>query len=99
NLESNRHSHAGRGHAAISAKRMVTHVPAEHSSSRFTRYLRCGGNLPTTIPASRNTASTWRAATSPYNLQSYVHEVDGNHVEDYVVLSHLGCGANSYAIQ
>jgi hypothetical protein len=36
---------------------------------------------------------------SPYNLQHYIREVDGTHVEDYVVLSHSGYGVNSYALQ
>ena len=36
---------------------------------------------------------------SPYNLDEYVHEVDEAQVDDYIVLSHSGHGANSYAIQ
>jgi hypothetical protein len=43
--------------------------------------------------------STREIDMSPYNLQHYVHEVDGTDVEDYAVLSHSGHGANSYAIQ
>ena len=43
--------------------------------------------------------STREVEMSPYNLQHYVHEVDGSHVEDYAVLSHSGHGTNSYAIQ
>ncbi len=43
--------------------------------------------------------STREIDMSPYNLQHYIHEVDGAHVEDYVVLSHSGHGANSYALQ
>ena len=35
----------------------------------------------------------------PYNLEEYIYEVDGTHVVDYVVLSHSGHGANSYALQ
>jgi hypothetical protein len=43
--------------------------------------------------------STRKIDDSPYNLQHYVHEVDGTDVEDYAVLSHSGHGVNSYAIQ
>lgn len=43
--------------------------------------------------------STRELKMSPYNLQHYVHEVDGSHVEDYAVLCHSGHGTNSYAIQ
>jgi hypothetical protein len=43
--------------------------------------------------------STREIDMSPYNLQHYVHEIDGTDVEDYAVLSHSGHGANSYAIQ
>ena len=43
--------------------------------------------------------STREIEMSPYNLQHYIHEVDGTHVEDYVVLSHSGHGVNSYALQ
>lgn len=43
--------------------------------------------------------STREIDMSPYNLEHYVHEVDGTDVEDYAVLSHSGHGANSYAIQ
>jgi len=43
--------------------------------------------------------STREIEMSPYNLQHYISEVDGTHVEDYVVLSHSGHGVNSYALQ
>jgi hypothetical protein len=43
--------------------------------------------------------STREIETSPYNLYHYVREIDRNSEEDYVVLSHSGHGANSYAIQ
>jgi hypothetical protein len=43
--------------------------------------------------------STREIDMSPYNLQHYIREVDGTHVEDYVVLSHSGYGVNSYALQ
>lgn len=43
--------------------------------------------------------STRAIQMSPYNLQHYVHEVDGTHMDDYAVLSHSGHGMNSYAIQ
>lgn len=43
--------------------------------------------------------STRALEMSPYNLQHYVHEVEGADVNDYAVLSHSGHGANSYAIQ
>jgi hypothetical protein len=35
----------------------------------------------------------------PYNLQDYVHEVEGTQIKDYALLSHSGHGVNSYAIQ
>jgi hypothetical protein len=43
--------------------------------------------------------STREIQASPYNLHHYVREIERNPVEDYVVLSHSGHGANSYAIQ
>jgi hypothetical protein len=43
--------------------------------------------------------STRGIDVSPYNLQHYIREGDGTHVDDYVVLSHSGHGVNSYALQ
>jgi hypothetical protein len=43
--------------------------------------------------------STRAIEMSPYNLQQYVDEAEGAHVDDYTVLSHSGHGVNSYAIQ
>lgn len=43
--------------------------------------------------------STRAIEISPYNLQHFVDEVEGSHVDDYVVLSHSGHGFKSYAIQ
>ena len=43
--------------------------------------------------------STRKIEMSPYNLQHYIRELDETHVEDYIVLSHSGHSANSYAIQ
>jgi hypothetical protein len=48
--------------------------------------------------------SSWLFSTreldmSPYNLQHYVHEAESGPVNDYVIVSHSGHGANSYAIQ
>ena len=43
--------------------------------------------------------STRDIDVSPYNLDHYVREVEGTHVEDYAILAHSGHGANSYAIQ
>jgi hypothetical protein len=42
--------------------------------------------------------STRELKTSPYNLQHYVDEADGD-AGEYAILSHSGHGANSYAIQ
>jgi hypothetical protein len=43
--------------------------------------------------------STREIDMSPYNLRHYVQEVEGTHVEDYVILSHSGHGVNSYGLQ
>jgi hypothetical protein len=43
--------------------------------------------------------STREIDVSPYNLQHYVDEFDGTHVDDYAILSHSGHGVNSYALQ
>ena len=43
--------------------------------------------------------STREIEMSAYNLQHYIREAARTHVDDYVVLSHSGHGANSYAIQ
>ena len=43
--------------------------------------------------------STREIKISPYILEYYIREVDGTHVEDYVVLAHSGHGVNSYALQ
>ena len=43
--------------------------------------------------------STREIQASPYDLHHYVREIERNPVADYVVLSHSGHGANSYAIQ
>lgn len=43
--------------------------------------------------------STRHIDVSPYDLRSFVEEVETNGVEDYAILAHSGHGVNSYAIQ
>jgi hypothetical protein len=60
--------------------------------------------IPGEIAAQLKKRGEWLFATrkiemSPYILEHYISEVDETPVGDYVVLSHSGYGANSYAIQ
>ena len=43
--------------------------------------------------------ATYEIEAPPYDIEEYIREVDETHVEDHVVLSHSGHGANSYALQ
>jgi hypothetical protein len=60
--------------------------------------------VPEELAAQLKELDRWLFSTRPvdiwpYNLQDYVHEVEGTQVKDYALLSHSGHGTNSYAVQ